>query len=155
MTDFSDPESQAFQTGGDVGRLSVSISVSSDSLNPSAITELLGVPPTFAAKKGSQRQSGSSIVTQPTGVWLYGFGEASSEWVLEDAIEALLGRLTSDLAVWAALRGEHRIRLSCGLHLDAWNRGCELSSALLRKLADRGLALDLDIYCVSENSVDD
>ena len=101
--------------------------------------------PTFCARRGQVRQSGSRTVVQPTGVWFLAAPE-SREWVLRDAIEAVLARLPGDQRIWDALAAKHDLRLSCGIHLDTWNQGCELPAELLRRLADRHLRLDLDIY---------
>jgi Domain of unknown function (DUF4279) len=70
----------------------------------------------------------------------------SAEWVLDDAITTLLGKLPSDLAVWRELASQYRLDVFCGLFLEQWNRGTELSPATLGLLAERNLTLSLDVY---------
>ncbi len=135
---------ELIRAGGDVDLIRVSIRVGGDDLDPDEVTRALGVAPDFAARKGERRQSGGSVVTQPTGVWSVGI--SGREWTLEDAIAALLDRLSADLAVWDALAGRYRMDAFCGLRVATWNRGAVLSSELLRRLADRHLDLSLDIY---------
>jgi hypothetical protein len=134
-----------FQAGGDIDEVSVSLRVASPNLEPTEVTALLGVEPTFAARKGDRRRSGSVEVVQRTGIWIFALPE-SREWELADAIRTLLARLPEDLAVWERLRAKAKIDVFCGLYLEHWNRGVDLSPELLRQLADRGLTLGLDIY---------
>jgi hypothetical protein len=141
-----------FVTGGDVDRVSVSLRVAGDDLNPASVTQLLRVEPTFAARKGEQRASGGGLVRQPTGVWSIEISE-SREWILEDAIAALLDRLPADPAVWKLLAERYQIDVFCGIFVDGWNRGFDLSPALLGRLAERFLKLDVDIYCNGDRPV--
>ena len=63
---------------------------------PSDLFQLGGhLSPKFAAKKGAKRESAGRTVTQRIGIWTYGLSENSStDWELDDAIIALLNRLT-------------------------------------------------------------
>jgi len=145
MSDF--PPSDVVQLGGHVSRLSVSVRVASETLDPEAITRLMRVEPKFAAKKGAKRESGGRTVTQRIGIWTYGLTEnSSSEWELDDAIVALLNRLPDDLNIWRDLARTHQMDVFCGLFMGSDNQGTVLQSETLRSLANRGLSLDLDIY---------
>ena len=132
--------------GGDVDEVTVSLRVAAPDLDPSAITGLLGTKPTFAARKGDRRPSGNGEVVQRTGIWSLHLQE-SPEWHLGDAIDALLAKLPADLNIWRKVASVGDIDLFCGLHLRAWNRGLELTPAQLGRLAERGIALSIDIYC--------
>lgn len=137
--------------GGEVGEISLTLSIGGDHLDPDEVTRILGITPSFAARKGDQRAAGGGVVTQRTGIWLLRLTEAPSpEWTLADAIETLLSRLPSDLEVWKGLAARFEVSLSCGLFLDGWNQGLVLPTSLLRQIADRHLDLDLDIYCNAE-----
>lgn len=145
MTDFLPPDT--VRVGGPIARLSIAVRVASDTLDPDAITRLMGVQPKFAARKGDTRISGGQTVTQRVGIWTFGItDEPSGEWELDDAVGALLARLPDDLAIWQELRRHHRIDLFCGLFMGSDNQGADLRPETLRQLADRGLTLDLDIY---------
>jgi Domain of unknown function (DUF4279) len=134
-----------FTAGGEIDEVSVSLRVVAPDLEPSDVTALLGVEPTFAARKGDRRRSGSTEVVQRTGIWIFALPE-SREWELANAIRTLLARLPEELLVWERLRAQAETDVFCGLHLDRWNRGVELPPELLRQLADRRLSLGLDIY---------
>lgn len=145
MTDLPPPD--AVKVGGHVSRLSVSLRIASETLDPDAITRLMHVEPKFAARKGDRRESGRRIMNQRIGIWTYGLTEdALSEWELDEAIGALLGRLPTDLNVWLDLAQAHRMDVFCGLFMGGDNQGTVLRPATLRLLVDRGLSLDLDIY---------
>jgi hypothetical protein len=142
--------------GGDIDKVSVSVVASGDELDPTMLTRLFGLEPTFAARKGDIRpsRSGTKTVVQRTGVWYVDVAD-SREWLLEDAIEALLAKFPSDLTVWARAAESCELALFCALHIEDWNRGCELSPAALRQIAERGLSLDLDIYYSGEDPEND
>ena len=138
-------EEPLFEAGGDIDRVNVSLRIGADDLDPGWVTSLLGRTPTFAARKGEPRSSRAGEIVQPTGVWLYSLPE-STEWELGDAIGALLDLFPSDLSIWQQLRTQATLEVFCGLHLGQWNRGGELPPALVARLAERGLGVQIDIY---------
>ena len=141
------PPEDAVVLGGPVSRLSVSVRVAGESLDPVEITRLLGVAPNFAARAGERVRRGNRVVTQRLGIWTYGLSaDPSPEWELDDAIVALLGRLPSDTALWHELGSRYKLDVFCGLFMGSENQGTGLDPSTLRLLADRGLTLDLDIY---------
>jgi hypothetical protein len=141
------PPPDALLIGGPLSRLSISLRIASDVLEPDILSRILGVSPKFAARKGETREQGGRTVTQRVGIWTYGITEEPSEdWELDDAIAALLSRLPTDLAVWRELAGTHHLDIFCGLFMGADNQGAAVRPETLRLLADRGLMLSLDIY---------
>jgi len=134
-----------FEAGGDVDRVTVALRIAAADLDPDHITDRLGIAPSFSARRGETRKVGATEVVQRVGLWSYEIG--SAEWTLRDGIAALLDRLPSDLAVWKQIVALGEVDLFCGLHLDTWNRGIDLPAAILGRLAERGIALSLDIYC--------
>jgi Domain of unknown function (DUF4279) len=130
----------------DVDRLTVSIRISGADLDPGALTHLLGVEPTFAARPGDRWSAGGREFTQRTGVWSLQFGGATGDWTLAAAIGELLGRLPADIKVWKRLASVYRLELFCGVHLASWESGLRLAPELLRQLADRSLELDFGLY---------
>jgi hypothetical protein len=78
-------------------------------------------------------------------VWSVSFPESDSR-ELEQKIEILLSWFTNDINVWKEVSGKYRGEVFCGLFLDGWNRGFELSTELLKKLSDRNLLIGFDIY---------
>ena len=134
-----------FIVGGEVDRVEVSLRVVGEALDPDRITRMLGVTPTFAARKGQEIRRGTDTVTQRIGVWSYAL-PASAEWELGDAIHTLLEQLPADPALWESLAAEYATDVFCGLYLSAVNRGTELSVETMALLAERRLRLGLDIY---------
>ena len=145
------PPGEYVTVGGDADRVTVSVRAVGDDLDPDEVTRALGAVPSFAARRGDRRGSPGREVIQRTGVWSAQFGGAPREWTLGEAIDALLERLPSDLAVWDALAAKYRLDVFCGVHLEGWNRGIALGPMLLRRLADRHLELSLDIYYVESD----
>ncbi len=138
-------EEDSFEAGGDVDEVTVSLRVWSPELDPDAVTSELGVSPSFSARRGDRRASKTGEITQRTGIWILELAE-STEWQLADGITTLLDQLPNDLRVWRNLTSKATVDLYCGLHLANWNRGVELPADVLGRLAERGIALHLDIY---------
>ena len=131
--------------GGEIDRVEVSLRVAGDTLDPDRITRMLGVQPSFAARKGDVVERGGAPVTQRVGIWTYKLPH-SSEWELGDAIETLLERLPADPALWETLATEFETDVFCGLFLSEANRGTTLRIETMALLAERRLELALDIH---------
>ncbi len=63
----------------------------------------------------------------------------------------LLDRLPADADICSVLCARFDVRLSYGVHLEAWNRGFELSRDLVQRLGQLGLRVGFDIYAHGEN----
>lgn len=136
-----------FALGGPIGRVSVTLRVIGDEVDPDEITRLLGVTPTMGERKGDVVRRGDRMVTRRTGHWSYSLGGGPSpEWELDDAIVAVLGRMSADLEVWADLARRFRLDVFCGLFMGTVNQGAVLRPGTMRLLAERGLTLGLDVY---------
>jgi Domain of unknown function (DUF4279) len=64
--------------------------VAGDDLAPDELTELLGVQPTLAYRKGESYSTGRSIVCAPTGVWMFNTDRVLRAGELFDHIKLLL-----------------------------------------------------------------
>ena len=82
---------------------------------------------------------------EPTGAWILD-SRVSEKSEIEDHIESLLGQLTSDPDEWASLTERFSASILCGIFLDQYNEGFELSPRLCKALAYRGLVIAFDIY---------
>ncbi len=133
------------QVGGDVEEVVITLRVFADDLDPAWVTRVLGVQPTFSGRKGDRRSSRTRDIVQPVGIWQLEL-PGTKEWVLGDAIGTLLSRLPSEIGVWEQLAQRASADVFCGLFLDQWNRGADLSYEILGELARRRLGLSLDIY---------
>ena len=128
----------------DIDRLEIELRVTGDDLDPERITRMLGVNPSLAARKGEQIDKSGVPVAQRTGIWSYAL-PASPEWELGDAIDTLLERLPHDPALWESLAGWATVSVVCGLYIHDVDRVADLAPDTLARLAERRLALSLQI----------
>ena len=78
-------------------------------------------------------------------VWSVGYHESDAN-DLEKKIKTLLGWFTNDITVWKEISEKFRGDFFCGLFLDGWNEGFDLSNELLKELYERNLSISFDIY---------
>jgi len=130
----------------DIEHLDIELRVTADDLDPERITRMLGVPPAVAARRGEAIDIGGIPVVQRTGVWAYAL-PASSEWELDDAIDTLLDRLPHDPALWESLASWANVAVICGLFIHDTDRAADLAPDTLARLAERRLALILQMHC--------
>ena len=128
----------------DIDRLEIALRVTDDDLDPDRVTRMLGVNPTVAARKGDDVDVDGVPVVQRTGIWSYAL-PASPEWELGDAIDTLLERLPHDPALWESLAGWATVVVVCGLYIHDVDRVAALTPDTLARLAERRLALSLQI----------
>lgn len=131
----------------DVSRSEATLRFSCDDLEPEEITALLCAQPDRALRKGEAwraPRTGSEIVAR-TGMW-HKRSERRVPWDLDAQIAELLGGMTQNLDIWAALAARFRMDLFAGIFLDSMNEGMALSPRTLRLLGERRLELGLDIY---------
>jgi hypothetical protein len=83
-------------------------------------------------------------VTQSTGSWRYAL-PASPEWELGDAIATLLEQLPPDPALWESLAAWADVAVVCELHVHDVARSGNVPPDTLARLAERRLALRLEI----------
>jgi hypothetical protein len=134
--------------GGEIDSTSVTLRFFGDDLDPVDVSRMLGAEPTLQRRKGEVIPDPSQRVAR-TGSWLLS-SERQSKSSLESQIEHLFERLTDDMEVWRQLSSKYRGDLFCGLWSESWNRGLELSPAVLQRIAARGLRVGFDIYFVEE-----
>ena len=127
-----------------IARVRASLRVFGDSLEPEEVSALLGHQPTRCHRKGDKcGPHGASV--EPTGAWILD-SRTSEKAEIEDHVESLLAILTSDHDEWASLTERFSASILCGVFLDQYNEGFELSPRLCKALANRGLVIAFDIY---------
>jgi hypothetical protein len=130
----------------ELSRSTVSLRIFGIDLNPEYITQLLGCEPTEAERKGDTiSQRGGKIHIARTGSWRLSYGNSDSVR-LEIKIEGLLNKLTNDMQIWEQITRDYKVDIFCGLFLDGWNEGYEISPSLMKKMGDRNLKIGFDIY---------
>ena len=118
-----------------------------DELDPDHITRVLGKSPTKSRRKGDVEDGKARQAT--TGNWILD-APACKTNDLNSQIEEMLRDSTPDTKVWHGISTSYKGRLFCGLFLNSMNEGQSISPHSLSLLAERGLALDLDIYSMHE-----
>lgn len=145
-----DPGRIVGEAGGPMDTCSATLCIYHEDLDPELLTRRLGVAPTTSFRRGFQhpphpRQRGPLSPPTRHGAWLLRVSEPPPKQV-EDQLRRLLMLLAVEPEVWASVVAEHRVRISIGLHMSAWNRGFALSSRILGEVAKLGVELDFGIY---------
>jgi hypothetical protein len=126
-------------------RARVSLLIDGDDLAPEEITALLGAQPRVGVRKGDVFVGHHGEITARTGRWQFG-----DDWEKEPRIErqivTLLGRLTPDLDVWKTVTSRYHCYISVGGYFTDWTGGITLEPHALMLMAERGLAIDFDLY---------
>jgi hypothetical protein len=129
----------------------VSLRISGQTLEPSAITSELGMEPTQIRIKGQPRPSGGS--TWDESLWEY---EAKArggrrDWdSLEEGLRALFSSFASRQTTLREYQQRFKVSVFCGHFTSSFNGGPTLSPSLLEVLADFGVELFLDTYWLGE-----
>ncbi len=137
--------------GGHPDEVRLYLRVCGDTLDPEAVSRALGCQPSRALRKGEPVLSSNGEVKRiaRTGSWLLDYPVGASATISE-AIEAVIGSLRSDKAVWASLTSRFIVDLICDVTVRCVNRGFELPPKVLGLVAQRGITLGFDIFCQVE-----
>ncbi len=129
-----------------IARVSVSLMVFGDGLEPDEVSALLGCQPTRFHRKGDNRPGhGDGHATEPTGAWILD-SALSEKAEIEEHVESLLSLISNDSDEWANLTARFSASILCSLFLDQYNEGFELSPRLAQSMAERGLVIAFDLY---------
>ncbi len=123
-----------------------------EDLVPDDVSALLGSEPTEGWMKGDELISSRAMRIAPIGLWRLEADETEPA-DFDVQVSAILGRLTSDLSAWAAVRTQHEVDLFCGWFMEHVNEGVSIEPGTMMALGARGIALTVDLYAGdSENS---
>ncbi len=131
----------------DISRSIISIRLFGAKLDPEYLTQHLGCLPSSAAQKGEKltKRGGKARILKK-GFWRLEY-EGSDTIILEGKIELLFGKLTDNLDTWQEITKDLEVAdIFCGLFIDRWNEGFALSPSIMKKISDRGLKINFDIY---------
>ena len=105
--------------------------ITGDSLNPAAISRLLGCRPTLGHVKGKIEPSKGKPIVRETGTWqLDAAGQQPGN--LDGHVAELFGRVNNDLSAWATLSGEHKIDLWCVYFMGEPDEDVQASAETLK-----------------------
>lgn len=134
--------------GGPVDEVRVALRVMGDDLDPDEVSRLLGCQPTMARRKGEVVPGKVRDRVWQSGIWT--LGRTTRRAAIEEEVRLLLAAVTDDLGAWRELCRRFRMDVFCGVFMEDWNRGFELSPATMKLLSERGLAIGFDIYATPE-----
>jgi hypothetical protein len=119
--------------------------ITGDSLNPDAISRLLGCRPTVGFVKGQIEPSKRKPIVRETGIWhLDAAGQQPGD--VNAHVAQLFRQVNSDVSAWAALARDYEADLYCVYFMSEANERLEVSVETLKVLRDRGIKLELHIY---------
>ena len=139
----------------ELNRAVAALRVVGDDLFPDEVTDLLGARPTRSFARGDEiRHKRTSTRTAKFGFWVLD-GPETQPADLDTQVNELLGPLTSDLGTWQEIAARFSVDLFCGWFMKFGNEGVAISPATLKALAERQIALDLDIYAGDSDLIPD
>jgi len=130
-----------------ISRSAATLRIIGDDLVPDEITRLLGASPTHAQTKDDKivgKKTGNVRIAR-FGMWRLQAPDCEPE-DLDGQIRIIFDQLTDDLAVWKSFASQYKMDLFCGIFMECYNEGMELSPESLLVLGSRGIKIDLDVY---------
>jgi hypothetical protein len=119
-------------------RFSVSLRIIGRGLQPDVISQRLGV----SATRTKELSDGGVN-------WM--FKSAPEQVSFEKQITDLFNRISDDFGMWQKLTEEYQVDIFIGVFADHPFLGWEMSSELIRQLAERNLRVGFDIYAGLES----
>ncbi|MEN0040142.1 MAG: DUF4279 domain-containing protein [Pseudomonadota bacterium] len=134
-------------------RYSTQLRLRGDDLDPEYVTEIIGVAPTTANRRGELMERPIKPTPHRTGSWQLAAPDVSDchhSETLERQIHWLLEQCTGNLENWKKLAELFEIDLFIGIHIGNTLAAFGLEPQTMRLLAERGIVLDCHLYCGSE-----
>lgn len=123
-------------------------------LDPDEITDALGKQPHASHRTGEtiRSPSGQERIAKQ-GAWSL-TAERRKPGDIDVQVDELLSGTTDDLEIWQKLTSKYKTDLFFGLFLEEWNEGLPIAPYTLKRIGERGILIDLDIYApILEQSV--
>ena len=145
------PPGEYISVGGKAGsRVTVSYRLTGNDLDPDSITELVGLEPRTAYRKGELRTfpDGSFGAPHRFGMWSMSTeGLVARTEDLDRHLVWLLDRLEpAGEQLRALVDGGYRADFFCGCFMGGWNSGWEVPAGILERIGQLGARIGLDIY---------
>ena len=134
-----------------MGKYTVSLRISSRTLDTTRVTRELGLVPTQTRAAG-ERRSEDSVWNEA--MWEFEvFPEDRDDWdALESGLAELLRIFTPHTRALQEYRNNYRVLLWCGQFSEGFGAGPILSAEILKSLGDFGVPLELSVYCSDQKS---
>ncbi|MCB1591405.1 MAG: DUF4279 domain-containing protein [Alphaproteobacteria bacterium] len=116
--------------------------------NKDEISELLKATPTTAWTAGEPVFLGNGQK-----VFNYSSWGLSTDWeriTIDLQIEKLLSLCTKDMNAWKEINQAYDCDIGIGANMFSQHKGTNISSSILKELAERGLGIDLCVYYYEE-----
>ena len=133
------------QVGGPVDEVSAVLAVYGMDLEPDDVALDLGIEPTRAHRAGETSKSG---VVYPHGAFIVERRGVNGQTA--SVLESLLSELPTNVAVWEKLRSRYSVQIRLAMHVVGFNQGFGMTSAAIRRIADIGAEIVVDIYAYGD-----
>jgi len=132
-----------------LGGFAAALHVSGEALQPTEVTRLFGIEPSESETRGVplRHPDGTVIRTPSAGRWTLGVPASLADaFNFNEVVEAVLGKLPKDAAIWRSVGALGTLHISVILPLDDSNGEMWLEPQLLSFLGERGVGLHVEIY---------
>ena len=143
------------ELGGAMDWFSASLHVSSDDLQPTEVTALLGIRPTHFQIRGEAliNEDGSLGRVPKYGRWTRAIKRSQTdEWNVAEVVRGLFEGLPTDRGTWDRVASLGWVKVSLGLSLSRDSQDFTFEEDLLQLLADRRASVWFDIYREDQES---
>lgn len=140
-------------------KTSASLRIAGDTLDPAAITQALGIEPSWGWRKGEMRdvrtQRVKKTIRQRIGIWGLGTDGVVESRDLRRHLDSILEKTQGKAAVFEHLRSQgYKTDVYC-IWYSAGQGGPMLSPENMAGLSRLGLELGIEFYLLMESSIPD
>jgi hypothetical protein len=138
--------------GGLVDKISITLGIYGEGLNPDEVSRILKCQPTKAHRCGEHPHSNPRYSAYKKGSWLLnlkGFAPTTADELIDD----IMSQVSTDVQIWQELSLTHEIRVRISVHMNGWNKGFDLSLRTIQRISDLKASIVFDIYAYDEDSL--
>ena len=148
---MSDSFSYDFGGASNLPRVRISLRIFGDDLDPSFITQQLGIAPTESGRKGEPNESSrrGAMSLWETGAWVFRLS-VRSDTELGDALDELLAAMPQDATLWEELTSTYAVDVYCGVFLEANEQSTTIPADVLARLGRLGLPLVFGLHAPAD-----
>ncbi len=137
----------------ETGKLAASFTLTGFDVNPEEITAMVGVTPTQTWRTGDLVDPRATVRRKSNG-WKVS-SESDTAADLGELVGKVLVILRPGWPVLQQLVAQHNALFNCVVHVyDSGAPAISLDKDLIRAVADLGVGVDIDLYCLPGNDTD-